>query len=46
MCKYYQQNTITRLANETTLCLCESTLRDSHARINIAQGVWSTIVQK
>ena len=37
--KYYQQNIITRLENESTLRSRKSTLRDAHARISTAQDV-------
>ena len=37
--KYYQQNVITRVENESTLC-------DAHACVSTARGVHSAIVQK
>ena len=44
--KYYQQNIITRLENESSLHSRKSTLRDAHARISTARDVRSAIVQK
>ena len=41
-----QQNKITRVANELTLRVRESTLCDSHACVSIAWGVQSAIVLK
>ena len=43
--KHHQQNTITHVANESTLHACELTLRDGHAYVCTTQGVRSAIVQ-
>ena len=44
--KYYQQNIITRVDILSTLRSRKSILRDAHARISTALGVWSASVQK
>ena len=40
--QYYQQNT--QISSESILC--ESAIRDAHALVSTAQGVWSPVVQK